>query len=120
MGKLTQHRMFQVAAEWCEKHPKWKRICDIENSDSLTLGWAELPKRIRQPYERYNDPESHWREFATKPYRHRYGFVGENGEFYPEITQLPLGVNCVMVFEVGGRPGTFYRGGQSVKSGVIG
>lgn len=111
---------FEIAADWCKQNPKWRRICDIKHSDRIQLGWDELPKSFRKQFEKYVDPEEFWQENGPHPYRHRYGFIGEDGQLYSEVTDVPAGMNLVMVFETGARPGTFFQGGRHARSGVIG
>jgi hypothetical protein len=41
----TGEQAAQRAIEWCEKHPSWKRICDIPDSDALYKTWHELTKK---------------------------------------------------------------------------
>lgn len=102
--KETEHdKIFRVALEWCAKRPAWKRICDIPNSDALYVKWDELPPRVRRQWEkRYPwNAEEVWREFGNSQCKVPYGFVGTDGVFYPEITDLPLGTNFCMVFKIG-------------------
>lgn len=98
-------KIFRVALEWCEKHPEWKRICDIPNSDALYKTWDELPKKSRALWERqYGEyyAESAWKEFGPSVCKVAYGFIGTNGAFYPQITDVPINLNCCQVFRVGG------------------
>lgn len=111
--------MFGVAKEWCDRNPKWQRICDIEDSDSLALSWAEVPNRMRRPIEQMfgDSAERIWIEFSpSKPYRHRFGFVAEDGTFYDSICDVPINTNSVMVFQTGGPTGVYYRGGKHERS----
>lgn len=114
----------QVAAEfaevWCNQNPKWKRFCDIENTDALMLSWDELPKAFRKQFDKYHEPERFWLEFGQRPYRHRYGFIGQDNNFYADVTDVPTLISIMMVFEVGGRKGTFFQGGMHARSGIIG
>ena len=98
-------KIFRVALEWCQKRPAWKRICDIPNSDKLYKTWEELPEKVRAEWEeRFHDSaESAWREFGIGVCKVKYGFVGTDGVFYPEITDVPLNTNSCMVFRVGKR-----------------
>jgi hypothetical protein len=112
---------FELAKEWCERNPNWKRICDIEDSDSLALSWNELPKRDRDRWERDypRSGEDMWLEFATnRPNRHRFGHIGDDGQFYSRVYDFPRGkpFNSMMVFEVGGKAGVYYRGGMKERS----
>ena len=110
---------FEKAKAWCEKNPKWKRICDIPGSDAMTLSWSEIPRRDRDSWtDRYRDrAEDAWREFSSdRPSRQRYGFIGDDGRFYDCVLSLPRLMNHMMVFEVGGKPGIYYSGGKNTKS----
>ena len=115
------HRMFEVAKQWCEEHPAWQRICDIDDSDHMQLSWDELPEGDRRAWRESHLSEDEakylWREFATSvPYRHRFGFVGEDGVFYSHVLDVPRNTNSVMVFETGGKRGIYYRGGMAIRS----
>lgn len=109
----------QLAKEWCERNPKWQRICDIEDSDGLMLQWSEIPSRDKKFWiQRYGDSaESAWREFSSRhPCRKRFGHIGDDGQFYDCVTHKPPMMNSMMVFETGGKSGIYYRGGMSEKS----
>ena len=110
----------ELAKQWCEKNPKWQRICDTPgDSGQYLLAWDELPNRDRRWWEvNYpGDPESAWREFASNtPYRIRYGFIGEDGQFYDCILKMPRLMNSMMVFQTGGPQGIYYAGGMRTKS----
>jgi hypothetical protein len=109
----------QLAKEWCERNPRWQRICDIEDSDGLMLQWSEIPRRDKNFWiHRYGDSaESAWKEFSSRhPCRHRFGHIGDDGQFYDCVTHKPSMMNSMMVFETGGKPGIYYRGGMAEKS----
>lgn len=99
----TTEQASQNAIEWCEKHPGWKRICDIENSDSLYKTWDELSDNVKKSwvdeYSKYS-AESAWREFGKRPCKVPYGFITGKGEFYKDVLQVPLYHNLMMVFKV--------------------
>lgn len=100
----TVEQAAQKALEWCEKHPAWKRICDIENTDSLYYTFSELPKREQKywidTYGEYS-AESAWREFGRGKCKVPFGHITGKGEFYDDILQVPLHHNMMMVFKVG-------------------
>lgn len=99
-------RMFEVASEWCERHPGWMRICDIPNTDALYLTWEELPRKVRAAWERdfHSSAENAWREFGHGVCKVDVGFIGTDGVFYPRITDVPTNTNCVQVYHVAQRP----------------
>lgn len=108
----------EMARRWCERNPKWQRICDIEDSDALLLSWEEIPDFERRSWtKRYGDrAESAWREFGyERPTRYRHGCIGEDGLFYDCIWNMPLMMNHMMVFETGGKEGIYYRGGMKTR-----
>lgn len=109
----------ELAKKWCEKNPKWQRICDIPDSDSMSLKWHEIPKRDREYWERLYpySAEDMWREFSSVHVtRHRRGHIGDDGQFYGYLLDVPRMMNTMMVFETGGKPGIYYRGGRKEKS----
>lgn len=90
--------------EWCAKHPGWKRMCDIEDTDSLYKTWEEMPNSIKEQWiNEYGEhyAESAWKEFGSKPCKVPYGFVTGKGEFYKRVSDVPRFHNFVMVFKVG-------------------
>lgn len=108
----------EMAKRWCERNPKWQRMCDIENSDALMLSFDEIPDFDRRGWtEKYGDrAEEAWREFCVnRPTRHRRGHIGEDGLFYQCITSKPVMMNSMMVFETRGKPGIYYVSGQKTK-----
>lgn len=103
MTKEPMHeKIFRVALEWCEKHPGWKRICDIPDHESLYKTWSEIPAKVRRSYQdRYHESaEDAWKEFGPCFCKVPKGFVGTDGVFYPEITDVPTNTNACMVFKL--------------------
>lgn len=90
------------ALRFCEKHPGWKRICDIEDSDSLYKTWAELPNREKRPWEKEygRSAEDAWGEFGNRPCKVPYGFISGKGKFYKKVTDVPCKHNLMMIFKV--------------------
>lgn len=108
-----------LAKKWCEKHQRWQRICDIPDSDAMSLKWDEIPKRDREYWERLypHSSEDMWREFSSVHVtRHRRGYIADDGQFYGYILDVPRMMNTMMVFETGGKPGVYYRGGMHEES----
>lgn len=103
METYTTEQAAEKAIEWCANHPGWKRICDIENSDSLYKVWEELSEKARKSwineYGEYS-AESAWREFGERPCKVPYGFVTGKGEFYRKILDVPLHHNIMTVYKV--------------------
>ncbi|MBL5772725.1 hypothetical protein HV436_18535 [Bacillus sporothermodurans] len=100
----TTDQAAQKALEWCEVNKGWKRICDIEDSDSLYKTWDELPKKIKnywiKAYGEYS-AESAWKEFGESYCKFPKGFITGKGEFYENVLDVPLYHNLMMVFKVG-------------------
>lgn len=96
-------KIFRVSLEWCERHPGWKRICDIPDSDALYKTWDELPAKVRRVWEAayHSRAEDAWREFGSAPCRVEHGYVGVAGVFYPRITDLPMNTNFCAVYLTG-------------------
>lgn len=96
-------KIFRVALEWCAKNPNWKRICDIPDHEKFYKTWGELSASEKGYWcgKYHACAEDAWREFGHAACKVRYGFIGTDGVFYPEITDVPLNVNSCMVFEVG-------------------
>lgn len=105
---------FELAASWCAENEGWARICDIEHSDRLMLTWQDLPERVKQLWRRAypGTPQEAWREFGNTPHLHRFGFIADDGKFYSDRRRIPVEMNTMMVFETGGPPGAYYRGGR--------
>lgn len=103
---------------FCQRRPKWQPYCDIEDTESLSITWEELPAGYRQIWEERHreSAEAIWREFGAKPQRHRYAFIGSDGVAYDEITDMPAGVSHMMVFQTGGKAGIYYQGGAKERS----
>jgi len=99
----TPKQASQQAVEWCKGHSGWKRICDIEDSDSLYKTWDELSERDRNSwiadYGSYS-AEAAWREFGRRPCKVPYGFISGKGEFYKNVLQVPTLHNLMMIFKV--------------------
>lgn len=104
MEQCTFEEVLDKSLEWCNQHPGWKRMCDIEDTDSLFKTWEELPKRSHDvwisAYGEYS-AEKAWEEFGHKPCKVKYGHVSGKGEFYKDIRDIPLFHNSMMVFKVG-------------------
>lgn len=95
-------KIFRVAMEWCAKNPQWTRICDLPQTDFLYKTWKELPHAARRSWERDygSSAESAWREFGRAPCKVQYGFIGTDGVFYPQITDVPININSCQVFKI--------------------
>lgn len=92
----------QKALEWCKKHEGWKRICDIDDSDSLYKTWNDLTEKEQEPWIREygSSAEGAWGEFARKPCKVPHGYITGKGEFYKDILQVPLYHNLMTVYKV--------------------
>jgi hypothetical protein len=104
--QFTTEQASQHAVAWCAKHPQWKRICDIPDSDALYCTWDELPKKVRAAWERdyRTDAECAWRELGERPCKVKFGFISGKGKFYRNILDVPRFHNTMMVFRVGLTP----------------
>lgn len=90
------------AERFCAKNPGWQMICDIPNgSDRFYETWDDLPAREKRSWQ------SFWPGCAEEAYQessgHRckipFGFIGQDGEFYKGILDVPRNVNIMMVFK---------------------
>ena len=88
------------AADWCKRHPAWRRICDIPDHSSLMKTYDEIPKRERAYWEE-NGGEECWREFGTGESKVPTGFISGKGEFFDHVLKVPRHHNLMMVFRVG-------------------
>ncbi|AGK95386.1 hypothetical protein [Clostridium pasteurianum] len=92
------------ALKFCEKHPGWKRICDIENHENLYKNWDELSEKDKKPW--INDygilsAKDAWEEFGHKPCKVQYGFISGKGKFYKKVTDVPHLHNLMQIYKVG-------------------
>lgn len=100
----TTEEAAQKAIFWCRKHPGWKRICDIEDTDVLYKTWNELPEKIKRSWINefgINSAESAWEELGKRPCKVKYGFITSKGEFYRDILRAPLEDGIMQVYKVG-------------------
>lgn len=91
------------ALRFCEKHPGWKRICDIGDTKSLYKTWEELSEREKRLWVKdYGTlgAEDAWNEFGSAPCKVQYGFISGKGKFYKKVTDVPHLHNLMMVFKV--------------------
>lgn len=91
------------ALRFCEKHPGWKRICDIENTESLYKAWEELAEKDKKPWIKdfgILGAMDAWKELGVAPCKVQYGFISGNGKFYKRVTDVPRLHNLMMVFKV--------------------
>lgn len=104
----TTEQASQHAVEWCKKHKGWKRICDIENSDSLYYNWDEIEKKEKDywinSFGEYS-AESAWREFGIAKCKVKKGYITGKGEFYKNILEVPLFHNLMTILKVGAENG---------------
>lgn len=98
----TNEQALQKSLEWCEQHPGWKRMCDIEDTDGLYKTWEELSEKEKKPWvkEYRSSAEDAWGEFGRRPCKVPFGFVTGKGEFYKSISQVPLMHNLMTVYKV--------------------
>jgi hypothetical protein len=99
----TTDQAAKHALDWCAKNTKWKRICDIKDSDALMKTWEELPAKVRKEWEREypSDPKYAWQEFGSAPCKVEFGFISGKGEFYSDVLAVPHLHNLMMIFKVG-------------------
>jgi len=45
---ITNDEAAIYVLRFCEKHPGWKRICDIENNKNLYKTWEELLEKDKK------------------------------------------------------------------------
>lgn len=101
MEVYTFSDVLDKSLEWCIKNDGWKRICDIEDTDSLYYSWNELPSKIKSKWKNnFENAEDAWSEFGERVCKVPYGFVSDKGEFYNDILQVPRSHNFMMVFKI--------------------
>ena len=86
----------------CANHPNWQPICDIENTNNLSLSFSELPAKIQNDWRRHYpvDPEEAWAEFGIAPSRHPFKHVTGKGELFDSALDVPLGHQSMMIFDL--------------------
>jgi len=92
----------QEAIKWCEKHPGWKRICDINDPIKLYKTWEELPKYIRRLWKRdfRSSAKAMWEEYGNAICKVSFGFISGEGKYYRRCIDIPHGYNFMMGFKV--------------------
>ena len=88
----------QKALNWCKKHPKWQRICDVDSS-ILYKKWDELSKVARRDWD-FN--EEIWAEYCDNKSKFRSGIIAGDGKFYRDILSAPIELGIMTVFKTGG------------------
>lgn len=90
------------ALKFCDRHPGWKRICDIKDHDNLYKNWEELSDRVKRPWIReYRESAKEvWQECGDRPCKVPYGFISGKGKFYKKVTDVPILHNLMMIFKV--------------------
>ena len=96
----TTEQAAAAAVSWCQTHPGWQRICDIDNSDKLYKTYSELTKRERLGWDQQGG-EPAWREFGYGRCKVPYGFISGLGKFYRCALDVPRFHNLMMVFKTG-------------------
>ncbi|WP_332237927.1 hypothetical protein [Sporolactobacillus sp. KGMB 08714] len=104
---MTETYTIEEAADkaltWCDKHPGWQRIYDIDDTGSLYKTWKELSEKVKKPWiEHFGQysAEAAWREFGDAPCKVPYGFITGKGDFFRSIIDVPQFHNVMMVFKV--------------------
>lgn len=93
----------QKALVWCYENKGWKRICDIENNDSLYKTWEELPEKTKSEWVNQfgqYDAKNAWGEQGERICKVPFGFITGKGEFYKKAVDVPHGHNLMMVYKV--------------------
>ncbi len=101
----TVQQAADFALQWCRQHQGWMRVCDLPedvDADDFYTKWEDVPATQRewwlQEYGR-QAAKKMWEELGVKTCKIPYGFVSGKGEFFEEITQVPLNHNSMMVFK---------------------
>lgn len=99
----TVQQANQWALTWCAKHPGWKPIAGIPDSDALYKTWDELNRREqgrwRSVYGR--SARDAWESLGSRRCKVPTGFISGAGAFYRKSTEVPLGHSFMMVFRIG-------------------
>lgn len=94
----------QKALEWCNKNPKWSRICDIPDTSIYQKKWEDLSKKEQQEWiDCYSEEtaKDHWKECATDTCNVKTGFINHKGKFFDNILEVakePCGF--MMVYKI--------------------
>lgn len=95
----------EKALKWCEEHPEWTRICDLNcDSNDLYKTWEELSERERKSWIHEfgeNEAKEAWEEFGKKVCKVPYGFISGKGIFYNSVLDVPLYHNLMQVYKIG-------------------
>jgi len=88
------------AKTYCDKHKGWQRICDVKESEILSLRFDELPLREQRAWKNQcpTAPEDSWKEFGIAPSRHPFKFMSGAGEIYGKHIDVPSGHQVMMLF----------------------
>lgn len=92
------------ALKFCEKYPKWKRICDIENQEYLYKVWEELSGKEQEPWiNQYGalGAKEAWKEFGHAPCKVQFAFISGAGKFYKHVTDVPPLHNMMQIYKIG-------------------
>lgn len=97
---MIQQYTTRLAAEkalaWCEKHPAWMRLCDIDNIAQFYVQWHELSEKEKHLW----GSESAYNDFGSKKPKVKTGFITDAGRFIDDDCRVPYG-HSAMVVKVG-------------------
>jgi hypothetical protein len=74
-------------------------VCDVGETDQYYVQWDELSERDKRGW----GSEYAYNEWGTKVRKVEMGHISGKGEFYSDITDVPLWHNTMMVIRVGAK-----------------
>lgn len=88
------------AVKYCRKHPKWELICNIKDTNSLSLSFNELPipEQSKWLNAYLNDTDEAWSELGNKPSRHPFKHISGAGEIFDNCLDVPFEHQSMMIF----------------------
>lgn len=100
MPEYTVNDAKVKAEEYCKQHPDWELICNIEDTDTLSLSFSELPKSEQKQWRlrHHEHAEDAWSEFGIAPSRHPFKHVSGAGELFDTCLNVPMGHQSMMIF----------------------
>ena len=94
---MITEKTAKAAMDWCEKHPGWQRICDIDSS-TLYKKWDELSKSEQR---KWDFSEEVWSEHCDNKNKFCRGIIAGDGKFYRNILTAPTELGIMTVFKTG-------------------
>tara|TARA_R110001583_G_scaffold52147_5_gene162181 strand:- start:113 stop:451 length:339 start_codon:yes stop_codon:yes gene_type:complete len=102
MKEYTTQDALKKAEEYCKTNPNWELICNIKESNTLSLSFDELSSSEQAKWRKAYPimTKLAWEELGNAPSRHPFKYVSGAGGVFDNVLDVPHGHQLMMIFDL--------------------